>query len=131
MASCCIAYSPALARLQQQHAADILPPPLAEVVALTGPQMSARAIADLLPPCMSVGRVALIGEAALVSRPHGTTAVTKAAQDAVALADALKHKKFNVEKALKVWNMSQLNASYDMWQKNARIGNRLQGLDFV
>jgi 2-polyprenyl-6-methoxyphenol hydroxylase-like FAD-dependent oxidoreductase len=38
---------------------------------------------------MTSGRVALVGDAAFVARPHTGMGVTKAASDAVALADAL------------------------------------------
>ena len=46
-------------------------------------------IYDIEVPCMSAGRIVLIGEAAFVARPHVGAGVVKAAQDAVALADAL------------------------------------------
>ena len=37
------------------------------------------------------GRVALLGDAAFVARPHVGAGVTKAALDAASLADAVKH----------------------------------------
>lgn len=46
-------------------------------------------IYDIEVPCMSAGRIVLIGDAAFVARPHVGAGVVKAAQDAVALADAL------------------------------------------
>ena len=47
-------------------------------------------IYDLAVPHMVHGRVALMGDAAFVARPHAGMGVTKAAQDAVALAAALE-----------------------------------------
>src|SRR3984957_14996918 len=39
---------------------------------------------------MAVGRVALLGDAAFLARPHVAAGVTKAAEDALALATALQ-----------------------------------------
>lgn len=91
----------------QYHGAAI-PPPLirpdvitaikATARALVAPQVAeifARAqpffqpIVDLDPPQMVFGRVALLGDAAFVARPHVGAGVTKAALDAASLADAL------------------------------------------
>jgi 2-polyprenyl-6-methoxyphenol hydroxylase-like FAD-dependent oxidoreductase len=44
---------------------------------------------DLAVPRMTYGRVVLIGDAAFVARPHVGAGVTKAAEDACALAEAL------------------------------------------
>jgi 2-polyprenyl-6-methoxyphenol hydroxylase-like FAD-dependent oxidoreductase len=46
-------------------------------------------IYDIEVPAMAFGRVAILGDAAFVARPHVGAGVVKAAQDAVALADAL------------------------------------------
>jgi 2-polyprenyl-6-methoxyphenol hydroxylase-like FAD-dependent oxidoreductase len=46
-------------------------------------------IYDIEPPRMHAGRVAIIGDAAFVARPHVGAGVVKAAQDAHALAAAL------------------------------------------
>jgi len=46
-------------------------------------------IYDLESPRMAFGRVAIIGDAAFVARPHVAAGVSKAAEDAVALAEAL------------------------------------------
>jgi 2-polyprenyl-6-methoxyphenol hydroxylase-like FAD-dependent oxidoreductase len=47
-------------------------------------------IYDLTVPRMAFGRVALIGDAAFVVRPHVGAGVTKAAEDALSLAHALR-----------------------------------------
>ena len=46
-------------------------------------------IYDLETPRMAFGRVAIIGDAAFVARPHVAAGVSKAVDDAAALADAL------------------------------------------
>src|SRR5229473_3316518 len=49
-----------------------------------------QAIYDIESPRMAFGRVALIGDAAFVARPHVGAGVVKAAQDALALTRALE-----------------------------------------
>ncbi len=65
-----------------------LAPCLSEAVKLTD-ALYFQPIYDLMVPRMAFGRVALIGDAAFVARPHVGAGVTKAAEDAVALADSL------------------------------------------
>lgn len=69
-------------------AARLLAPSFAEVVRLT-PQPLLQPIIDLAVPRMTAGRVALVGDAAFVARPHVGMGVMKAAGDARALAGAL------------------------------------------
>ena len=47
-------------------------------------------IYDLESPRMAFGRVAIVGDAAFVARPHVAAGVSKAADDAAALAEALQ-----------------------------------------
>jgi 2-polyprenyl-6-methoxyphenol hydroxylase-like FAD-dependent oxidoreductase len=47
-------------------------------------------ICDLASPQLTFGRVALLGDAAFVARPHVGAGVTKAGQDALCLADAIR-----------------------------------------
>jgi len=79
--------------LQQvcQAARDVLAPQFAEVVEKTE-SLFFQPILDLETPQLAFGRVALLGDAAFVARPHCGMGVTKAAGDAVALLEALtKH----------------------------------------
>ena len=76
-----------LARMRA-NATRLLAPPLAEVMTKTR-QPLLQAIVDLETPAMIVGRVALVGDAAFVARPHVGMGTTKAAGDARALADHL------------------------------------------
>jgi len=54
------------------------------------PQPFLQPIYDLESPRMAVGRVALLGDAAFLGRPHVAAGVTKAAEDALALVTALQ-----------------------------------------
>jgi 2-polyprenyl-6-methoxyphenol hydroxylase-like FAD-dependent oxidoreductase len=97
-----------------------IPPPLirpeviarvrAEARALLAPQVAAvvehtpapffHAIFDLESPRMALGRVALLGDAAFVARPHVGMGVTKAALDAQCLAEAIRDAQGDLEAAL-------------------------------
>jgi 2-polyprenyl-6-methoxyphenol hydroxylase-like FAD-dependent oxidoreductase len=67
----------------------LLAPQFAEIVGLTREPFF-QPIYDLESPQLAFGRVALLGDAAFVARPHVGMGVTKAAEDAVALAEALR-----------------------------------------
>lgn len=54
------------------------------------PQLLLQVIVDATTPRMNHGRVALLGDAAFVARPHVGQGVTKAVGDALALAEALQ-----------------------------------------
>ncbi len=72
-----------------RHEADaLLAPQPAALVKATG-QIILQPIFDLVSPRIVFGRVALLGDAAFVARPHVATGVMKAALDAQCLADAL------------------------------------------
>ena len=65
-----------------------LSPEFAELVH-KAPMLFFQPIFDLKSDCMVFGRVALLGDAAFVARPHSGMGVTKAAQDAMELTAAL------------------------------------------
>jgi 2-polyprenyl-6-methoxyphenol hydroxylase-like FAD-dependent oxidoreductase len=76
---------PEAARAQlAQDAAKLLPPPFAQAVTAAR-QPFVQAIFDYEAPTMAVGRIALLGDAAFVVRPHTAMGVAKAAGDALAL----------------------------------------------
>ena len=84
---------PALIRPQhiaalQADAAARLPAPYAEAP-LRARQFLVQPIFDLESPALGFGRVALLGDAGFVARPHVGVGVLKAAEDAQALAEAL------------------------------------------
>jgi 2-polyprenyl-6-methoxyphenol hydroxylase-like FAD-dependent oxidoreductase len=59
-----------------------------------------QAIFDLESPRMIFGRVALLGDAAFVARPHAVAGVSKAALDARCLADSLNRSDVRLKGAL-------------------------------
>ena len=72
----------------EEAALSLLAPQFAEVVT-KAKQVLFQPIFDLEVPQMTFGRVALLGDAAFVARPHCGMGVTKSAGDAMALVAAL------------------------------------------
>jgi 2-polyprenyl-6-methoxyphenol hydroxylase-like FAD-dependent oxidoreductase len=126
------------------HAISI-PPPLirAEAVAemradaerLIAPQMRTivrlidepilQPIYDLETPRMAFGRVAIIGDAAFVARPHVAAGVAKAADDAAALAEALASDE-DVETALRKFEAVRLPVGRRIIERARHLGAYLQ-----
>ncbi|MCW2238805.1 FAD binding domain-containing protein [Azospirillum canadense] len=71
------------------HADRVLAPQFAEIVRLTEKPFF-QPIYDVESSRLAFGRVVLLGDSAFVARPHCGMGVTKAAGDALALADALR-----------------------------------------
>ena len=89
---------PRAAIAEMRAAAErLLAPQFSAVVRLIEEPML-QPIYDLESPRLAFGRVAIIGDAAFVARPHVAAGVSKAADDAAALAAALEAD--NVEAAL-------------------------------
>jgi 2-polyprenyl-6-methoxyphenol hydroxylase-like FAD-dependent oxidoreductase len=126
------------------HAISI-PPPLIRRAAITemradaerliAPQMRQivrlidepilQPIYDLITPRMALGRVALIGDAACVARPHVAAGVAKAADDAAALAEGLSRND-DVEAALKMFEAQRLPVARRIIERARHLGAYLQ-----
>lgn len=72
----------------RQAARQLLAPQFAEMIEKTA-QPFLQPIYDCVSPQMTFGRVAMMGDAAFVARPHVGMGVTKAAEDAIALTDCI------------------------------------------
>lgn len=82
----------------KHDARTMLAPHMAEIIERSRPFF--QAIFDVESPQMVVGRVALLGDAAYVARPHVGMGVTKAALDAVCLRNSLTLNPHNLDAAL-------------------------------
>lgn len=82
-------------------------------------------IYDLESPRMAIGRIAILGDAAFVARPHVAAGVSKAADDAAALAGALQNEE-NVEAALKRYEAARLPENYRIIERARHLGAYLQ-----
>jgi 2-polyprenyl-6-methoxyphenol hydroxylase-like FAD-dependent oxidoreductase len=121
-----------------------IPPPLIRREAITGmhaaaerllaPQLRAvvglidepllQPVYDLASPQLAFGRVALVGDAAFVARPHVAAGVSKAADDAAALAHALDAN--NVEAALRAYEDVRLLENNRIIERARHLGAYLQ-----
>ena len=77
--------APAVVAEMRAHAQAVFAPQFAEAVQRTH-EPFLQPIYDLETPRMAFGRVALVGDAAFVARPHVGAGTAKAAEDAAALA---------------------------------------------
>lgn len=89
----------------RKAAHDVLAPQFAEVVEKTE-SLFFQPIFDLESEQLAFGRIALLGDAAFVARPHCGMGVTKAGGDAMALAKALAQTS-SVPAALKVYEQER------------------------
>lgn len=108
-------------------AADFWPAPLARAVQLT-PAPFFQAIFDMRSRRLVTERIALIGDAAFVARPHCGMGVTKAAEDAVALADALAAHSGDVAAALADYEQRRLRVGGLLVDHAKYLGGLLQSL---
>jgi 2-polyprenyl-6-methoxyphenol hydroxylase-like FAD-dependent oxidoreductase len=113
----------------RQAARDLMAPQFAEMLEKTAAPFL-QPIYDLSSPRLTFGRVALLGDAAFVARPHVGMGVTKAAQDAVALADCLQEHD-HVPDALQAYERDRLADGAAVVQRARELGSYMQsqGLD--
>ncbi len=87
--------------------------------------MFVQAIYDLESSCIGQGRIALIGDAAFVARPHCGAGVSKAADDAASLADALaRHDR--IDDATAAFSAERVAAGSAAVKWAARLGSYFQ-----
>jgi 2-polyprenyl-6-methoxyphenol hydroxylase-like FAD-dependent oxidoreductase len=102
----------------------LLAPQFREIVRLIEEPIL-QPIYDLESEHMSFGRVAVLGDAAFVARPHVAAGVSKAADDAAALAQALQMEE-TVESALKRFEAARLPENHRIIQRARHLGAYLQ-----
>ncbi len=82
-------------------------------------------IYDLESERMAFGRVAVLGDAAFVARPHVAAGVSKASDDAAALADALRAED-DVERGLRRFEAARLKENHAIIRRARHLGAYLQ-----
>jgi 2-polyprenyl-6-methoxyphenol hydroxylase-like FAD-dependent oxidoreductase len=102
----------------------LLAPAFAEIVEKCG-QPFLQPIHDLASSAIVHGRIALLGDAAFVARPHVGMGVTKAMQDALALEAALRAHG-PTPQALQAYERSRAPAGLDVVQRSRRLGAYMQ-----
>src|SRR5215469_9071916 len=109
---------------QMRAAAErLLAPQFREVVRMIDEPIL-QPIYDLETPRMAFGRVAIIGDAAFVARPHVAAGVAKAADDAAALAATLEADE--VEAALRRFEAARVPVGRRIIERARHLGAYLQ-----
>lgn len=117
--------APDVEREMRSYADTVLAPPFQTLVAAT-PEPFVQAILDLGISQMTFRRVALIGDAAFIPRPHTAASTAKAAANAIALVDALVKHNHNVVPALTSWEPLQLAYGNQLMASGQQLGDRSQ-----
>jgi 2-polyprenyl-6-methoxyphenol hydroxylase-like FAD-dependent oxidoreductase len=104
----------------------LIAPRMREIVRLIDEPIL-QPIYDLETPHMAFGRVAIMGDAAFVARPHVAAGVAKAADDAVALVSALSQGR-DVAEALRQFESARLPVGRRIIQRARHLGAYLQAL---
>ena len=112
----------------RRDAEKLLPPPFASLVAETE-EPFLQAIMDLETPVMAKGRVVLIGDAAFTVRPHTAMGTSKAADDAVSLADALAEGPDDLSAAIANWAGARMEFGRAVARHGRKLGASLQGAE--
>ncbi len=108
----------------REDAHRLLAPQFAEVLDKTA-QPILQPIHDLVSPRLAFGRVALMGDAALVARPHVGMGVTKAGEDAMALGAALA-RHGATPSAWQAYEAQRLRPGLAVVQRGRELGAYLQ-----
>ena len=101
----------------------LLAPQFREIVRLIDEPIL-QPIYDLESPRLAFGRAAIIGDAAFVARPHVAAGVSKAADDAAALAEALEDE--DVESGLRRFEAQRLAEGNRIIERARHLGAYLQ-----
>src|SRR5262249_51865279 len=113
-----------IAELVASAKAEIAPE-LAALLAATA-QPILQPIFDLETPSLAFGRVALLGDAAFVARPHVAAGITKAALDAASLVDALAENTANVNAAMHGYERDRKAAGSQLVARGRYLGAFLE-----
>jgi 2-polyprenyl-6-methoxyphenol hydroxylase-like FAD-dependent oxidoreductase len=117
--------------IQAHHLADaraaarqVLAPQFAEMIEKTE-QLFFQPVFDLESTQLAFGRIVLLGDAAFVARPHVGMGVTKAAEDAMALAQALAAS-HDVSTALEHYQTTRLASGKQIVARARALGAYMQ-----
>jgi len=104
-------------------AAAELPPPFADAV-VAEPRPFLQALYDYVAPQMSAPSLALVGDAAVVVRPHTAMGAAKAAGDAMALVDLLRTE-LSLPDALATYDRDRLPVGRSIARYGQQLGDSL------
>lgn len=102
-------------------AEDVLAPQFAEAIR-RAKLVFFQPMVDLEPPCLAFGRIALIGDAGFVTRPHVAMGVPKAAGDALALLAAIERSGGDVRSGLAAFELERLPVDAAIVARGRQLG---------
>jgi len=108
----------------RQAAERLLAPQLREIVRLAAHPFI-QPIYDVAAARMAFGRVAILGDAAFVARPHVAVGVAKAAEDALALAESIEQCG-DVERGLARFEALRIGVGQRVIERARHLGAYLQ-----
>ncbi|MEO0397591.1 MAG: FAD binding domain-containing protein [Cyanobacteria bacterium P01_A01_bin.137] len=117
--------APAIETEMRTYANQVLVEPFQKLVEATK-EPFVQSILDLGVPQMVFDRIALVGDAAFIPRPHTAASTAKAAANAIALADAFVTHNHDIPKALKAWEAEQLGLGINLLKRGQGLGKRSQ-----
>jgi 2-polyprenyl-6-methoxyphenol hydroxylase-like FAD-dependent oxidoreductase len=112
-----------MARMRRDASEIMAPPFLDALNCIARPFFTP--IYDFASPRLTFGRVALIGDAAANSRPHMGFGVSKAAEDAAALADAMVAQDGDIDAALAAFDALRQPIGERVMLHGRRLGTHL------
>ncbi len=110
----------------KSKAQAIFAPEVASVVA-AAQQPLVQAISDLETPQLVFGRVAILGDAAFIARPHVAGGITKAALDAAQLVASLKTNPGDLPAALEIYDAAARDFGRKIVAHARYLGAYLEG----
>ena len=119
------AIAPQVELQMHKYAGQVLAPPFQKLIAATK-EPFIQSVLDLTVPRMAFERIALIGDAAFIPRPHTASGVSKGAVNAMTLADALVEYDHYAIKALAAWETNQLRFGMYLKGMGQALGDRSQ-----
>ena len=118
------AIAPQIERQMRDYAKQVLSSPIQRLIAATK-EPFIQSILDLTVSQMAFDRIALVGDAAFIPRPHTAAGVSKGAVNTMTLADELAAHNDVVE-ALKAWESNQIRFGMYLKDRGQALGNRSQ-----
>jgi 2-polyprenyl-6-methoxyphenol hydroxylase-like FAD-dependent oxidoreductase len=112
----------------REASARLLAPQFAEILQKTA-QPFLQPIFDLCSTKIAFDRVAILGDAAFVARPHVGMGVTKAAEDAAALTDAILAHGLT-GKSLKAYEDARLKPATAVVERGRQLGAYMESQSF-
>ena len=109
----------------KEHASTTLAPAAAELVTKTA-EPYIQVIYDVRVPRMHKERVAILGDAAFIGRPHAAAGTAKAADDAWSLYETFMSHTGGVQEVLAEWEQERLAVGNNLVDRVSMMGRRAQ-----